>query len=411
MRLRKYLVCFILVMGTFVINLKYTFAQDTVHLVKYGDTFWKIGHEYGINTVSLMRANNANENTILYPGQKIIIPTVHVVQPGESYWTISHKYKVDFNKLLFINNANSKSMLYIGEKVFIPSGDQASGYSLYTVQKGDTYWILSKRFNVNMNELLMLNGANEKSYLYVGQVIKIPLQGQSQALSSLSAGAAQPYVTYLYHTVQKNDTVWSISVKYGIPFNELMKVNNFNSSTVLQIGDKVKVPVHHIPIKNTPGEKYGELLDWWSEAQYVIPIGSSFEVADFYTGKSFFAKRTTGSNHADCEALTMQDTNKIKEIWGGKFSWERRPVIVRYSGRKIAASMTAMPHAGNDSAPGDAWTSWRSGDYGAGINYDYIKGNGMDGHFDMYFSNCTRHKDGRQDPDHQKCVEIAAGIR
>jgi len=56
--------------------------------------------------------------------------------------------------------------------------------------------------------------------------------------------------------------------------------------------------------------------------------------------------------------------------------------------------MTAMPHAGNDSAPGGVWTSWRSGDYGAGTNYDYIKGNGIDGHFDIHFYNSTRHKDG-----------------
>jgi len=31
----------------------------------------------------------------------------------------------------------------------------------------------------------------------------------------------------------------------------------------------------------------------------------------------------------------------MKEIWGG-FSWVRRPVIIKYNGRKIAASMTAM---------------------------------------------------------------------
>jgi len=48
--------------------------------------------------------------------------------------------------------------------------------------------------------------------------------------------------------------------------------------------------------------------------------GSTFEVVDFYTGKSFFVKRTGGSNHADCETLTVKDTNIMKEIWGG-FSW------------------------------------------------------------------------------------------
>ena len=30
-----------------------------------------------------------------------------------------------------------------------------------------------------------------------------------------------------------------------------------------------------------------------------------------------------------------------------------------------------------------------------GINFDYIKGNGMDGHFDIHFAGSTRHMDGK----------------
>jgi len=47
----------------------------------------------------------------------------------------------------------------------------------------------------------------------------------------------------------------------------------------------------------------------------------------------------------DCETLTVKDTNIMKEIWGG-FSWVRRPVIIKYNGRKIAASMTANAACG-----------------------------------------------------------------
>lgn len=192
---------------------------------------------------------------------------------------------------------------------------------------------------------------------------------------------------------------------------ELMSANNFTSSTWLTIGQTVKIPVHNIPIKPTPGDQYGEYLDWWTEAQYVIPVNSVFEVVDFYTGRSFFAKRTTGSNHADCETLTAQDTQKMKDIWGGTLSWVRRPVIIRINGRKIAASMTSMPHAGNDAAPGGSYTTWRSGDYGPGDNLDWVKGNGIDGVFDIHFLNSTRHADGQIDPEHQANIKIAAGIK
>jgi hypothetical protein len=151
-----------------------------------------------------------------------------------------------------------------------------------------------------------------------------------------------------------------------------------------------------------------ETLDWWKQAQYAFPVGSVATVRDVYTGRTFKVKRTMGSNHADCEALTQADTDVIKSIWGG-FSWNVRPVHVIINGRVLAASMNAMPHAGLDSAPAYAVIDNRSGGYGRGQNLDVVKGNGMDGHFDIHFLNSSRHKDGKVDSRHQEAVRIAAG--
>jgi hypothetical protein len=154
-----------------------------------------------------------------------------------------------------------------------------------------------------------------------------------------------------------------------------------------------------------------ETLDWWSEAQYIFPRGAVAQVEDIYTGRVFNIKRTFGTNHADCEALTSEDTEIIKEIWGG-FSWERRPIIVNIEGRRIAASMAAMPHAGRDSAPALAVAKNLSAGYGTGQNLDVVKDNGMDGVFDVHFLGSKRHKDGKVqavvDPKHQQAVEIAS---
>jgi hypothetical protein len=165
-----------------------------------------------------------------------------------------------------------------------------------------------------------------------------------------------------------------------------LKVNNFNESTQLSIGQKIKIPVHNIPIKSTVSSKHGEHLDWFSEAQYVFTINDVAKVTDYHTGKTFNIKRTIGANHADCEPLTANDTAIAKNLWGN-FSWTVRPVIVEADGRKIAASMSFMPH---------------------GIQY--ISNNNFDGHFDIHFANSTRHKDGLISEEHQKHIKIAAGI-
>jgi len=416
MAYKKILLSGLLSLGIFLGSSLSAAAQSITYKVQSGDTFYLISKKYSVPLADLMKANNATESTILYPGNIITIPssgvqTVHTVSAGETYWTISLKYGVSFSRLLAANNATESSWLNIGDKIIIPSGaaaqdaPQSAEYFYHTVQSGDTFYLLSKRYNVNLNELMQLNGASSATILHIGQKLKIP-GSTSQTAPETTAPAG-----YSNYTVKAGDTLWSIANAHGLPMSELLEANKMNESTWLTIGQTILIPVHNVPIKATPGEKYGEYLDWWTEAQYVVPVNSIFEITDFYTGKSFKAKRTTGSGHADIETLTAADSEKMKEIWGGAYSWDRRPVIVNINGRKIAASMSSFPHAGNESAPGGEQVSWRSGDYGQGYNLDWVKGNNIHGVVDLHFANSIRHNDGMIDSGHQANVKIAAGLK
>lgn len=148
----------------------------------------------------------------------------------------------------------------------------------------------------------------------------------------------------------------------------------------------------------------------WSEVKNIFSIGSTATVIDVRTGVKFRVKRTFGYNHADSETLTADDTAKMKSVFGGQWTWNRRPIIVIVDGdgRWIAASMAGMPHAGTDSVPVDAWVSNRSEGYGYGQNLDAVKGNNMDGHFDIHFLDSRTHGTNKIDPQHQAAVKEAA---
>ncbi|QZY55785.1 LysM peptidoglycan-binding domain-containing protein [Crassaminicella profunda] len=327
-------------------------THGQTYTVQSGDAFWKIAYEHGVSTKALLEANDMDENTIIYPGQNLIIPvkeTIHTVQSGDTYWTISQKYGVNFKELLIYNGADENTWLNIGDKVKIPSSNGTD----------------SSNIESNMNK-----GSDETNN------------------DSINQNNQEPYVTYMNYTVKSGDDPWKLSIEYGVPMIEILKANNMNEKEWLNIGDVIKIPVHHVPVKATPGAKYGENLDWWTGAQYVVPIGAEFTLIDFATGKRWKMKRTIGANHADCEPLTKIDTAIMKEVWGGVFSWERRPVIVEYNGRKIAASAATTPHS-----------------------IQYITNNNFDGHMDLHFLNSTRHKDGEIDWEHQKNIKIAAGIK
>ncbi|PWL40938.1 MAG: hypothetical protein DBY42_07250 [Bacillota bacterium] len=131
-----------------------------------------------------------------------------------------------------------------------------------------------------------------------------------------------------------------------------------------------------------------QLVDW-SIINRTIPRGyTGLQVIDVRTGISFNAKRKGGTVHMDTEPLTAADTAKLKQAYGGSWSWARRPVWVVYNGNYYAASMNGMPHA--DST---------------------ISDNNFPGHICIHFLNSETHAEPgipqKVDPAHQACVQEA----
>jgi len=144
-------------------------------------------------------------------------------------------------------------------------------------------------------------------------------------------------------------------------------------------------------------------LDWFKEVQYIWQKQTNATVTDIDTGRMFHVKRTFGYNHADVEPLTKEDSAIIKDIWNG-WSWERRAVVVQVGDSILAGSMTAMPHAGVDSAPVESVVNNRSCDYGTGENLDAVKNNGASGVMDIHFLNSRTHGSNQLQKSQQDMV-------
>ncbi|SNS09321.1 LysM repeat-containing protein [Anaerovirgula multivorans] len=364
------------------------FANST-HRVVSGDTLWKVSQQHKVSLEEIYKLNpQYRNNSNVEVGDIInLSQTTYTVQKNDTPWIISNKFKVSLEEFLKVNGLKEGQHIYPGQKVVIPTVSSTNNTTTYTVQKSDTPWIISNKFKVSLEEFLKVNGLKEGQDIYPGQVVSIPSASQPTSTPTVSRGStSSPRITYINHTVASGDDLWSIGIKYGIPMTELQKLNGFSSSHVLRIGDQVRIPVYNIPIKQTPGSQFGELLDWWTEAQYVVPIEKTFIVEDFYTGKRWNMKRTIGANHADVEPVSASDTAIMKGVWGGSWSWAVRPVIVEVNGRRLAASASAMPH-----------------------DVQNITNNNFNGHSDLYFLNSTRHKDGLKDQNHQNAIVVAAG--
>jgi len=148
-------------------------------------------------------------------------------------------------------------------------------------------------------------------------------------------------------------------------------------------------------------------LAWFGDVNSIYAKGDVATVTDLATGLKMQIMRTGGTNHADCETINGEQTAILLQVADGEWNWTRRPVIVEIDGYTIAASLTARPHAGRDDQPAHETVSNRSGGYGRGINWDSVKGNNMDGHFDIHFYGSRTHSTNHQDSAHQAAIKVA----
>ena len=172
---------------------------------------------------------------------------------------------------------------------------------------------------------------------------------------------------------------------------------------------KIKLGIHKGIQIGVNGDKYYKGT-WFEGGNQLFAIGKEASIYDIDTGKTFNVKRTFGANHADCETLTKEDSEIMKEVVGGYWNWNRRAIILTVDGVKIPASMIGMPHAGLDSKPALAYVSGRSGGFGTGTNLDSIKGNGIDGHFCVHLLGSRTHASNRVEPQHQAMVKKATKV-
>lgn len=141
---------------------------------------------------------------------------------------------------------------------------------------------------------------------------------------------------------------------------------------------------HDIEAKKQPGKDKIKMTQW-EEVKDILPKYSKFMVMDLETGMKFHVQRRAGSNHADVQPLTSEDTAIMKKIYNGQWSWKRRAIIVISENEKIAASMHGMPHGG-----------------GA------LKNN-FPGHFCIHFYGSTTHRTNFMDLSHKLMILKAAG--
>lgn len=141
----------------------------------------------------------------------------YTVQKGDSLYSISKKYGITVDKIKELNNLTS-NLINIGQ-VLVLNEVSPSTSTTYVVQKGDSLYSISKKFDTTVDELKTLNNLTS-NLININQVLKIP--------------SLNKYI------VQKGDSLYSISKKFNISVDSI-KIKNNLTSNLINIGQELIV--------------------------------------------------------------------------------------------------------------------------------------------------------------------------
>jgi membrane-bound lytic murein transglycosylase D len=170
----------------------------TIHKVRYGESLSVIAHRYNSSVRAIMNANGLRRSHYLKVGWKLKIPTKksyvariksppidiskikgktfdYAVKQGDSLWLIANRFGTTTHVIRSLNQLNS-SLLSIGQVLKIPAVQTASSSApantlTYRVQRGDSPYLIAKRYRMNLADFLKLNKLTPRSTIFPGQIL------------------------------------------------------------------------------------------------------------------------------------------------------------------------------------------------------------------------------------------------
>ena len=247
-------------------------AAADEHVVQKGESLYGIARQYGLSAKQLLVWNKLSSSKI-FPCSVLKV----AAQQKVAAVPLSYNTKVVVKSLAPTRKKITKKSIpqFAGKSIKVREGvivnsksiSARKGTGLHVVQKNETVSTLAKRFELTESNFRDLNGLSKNEKLEVGQVVRIqkncscdvaatttarvaPVAPDSYATisvrsksvgtenHSISADNSEmtsnvPSTGHKYHVVAENETLYSISKKFGVSIEKLMELNRLQPNEVI----------------------------------------------------------------------------------------------------------------------------------------------------------------------------------
>ena len=187
---------------------------------------------------------------------------VHTVRKGETVRALSQAYGVSETAILSNNPtmrgglkeaANIKIPYVAPSESSVPQSERKlrKMFDRHTVAKGETFYSISRRYEIPVSTLMADNPSVDPAQLRLGESLLIR---KTQIGTEDAAGSQAEWEEYRdrlnslsgdsvsYHIVQPGDTFYSLARRFQVSEQQLSELNNGLNAAGLRIGAMIRIP-------------------------------------------------------------------------------------------------------------------------------------------------------------------------
>lgn len=258
----------------YYIKSKKSKAAIKTHIVQQGEKVWDVAHKYGITVDALRDKNRLSKKEEVKVGRVLLLrkklgknnkPTYKTITPPKKKPTVTVQDEIFVTKQEKPSKKDSKpkkdkiNTKKESKKVIVkndtpPPSKNVNRFpnnaQVYVLKQNETVMTVIQKYGLSIRQFKVWNPMDDYSGVPVGTKLMVGYgnetysnvqkkeEPQRRVIDKQVVEMKVEAPSSVYHTVQKGDTLYSISRRYQVSIQQIQK-NNKKGNTSLSIGEKL----------------------------------------------------------------------------------------------------------------------------------------------------------------------------
>jgi LysM repeat protein len=220
---------------------KETPLQVLVEPIKKDTQFNQTVYENAMENIATQKPIEMNEEPDSLHNFKENLSFFHTVQKGETLYGIGRKYGVRVDAIKYLNILAGDS-IEVGQRLIInpaiTSADTKEPQSIpgvHVVRQKETIYGIAQMYGMTIGDLKATNNLISDLVLLGQTLVVVPVQ-DAKSEKPLDQESVEP----VFHLVEKSETLYGISRKYGVSVQSIKELNHPMNEMVIP-GQKIRI--------------------------------------------------------------------------------------------------------------------------------------------------------------------------